>query len=194
MARPVTISNERILEAARDVFLRRGVAASTAEIARKARVSEGTLFKRFATKEQLFLAAMRPEQPEWVERMQAMVGHGDVRENLLGVAREMLEFYRRSTPRIIHIWASMIGDKRRRPGPDNPAVVGIRLMAQYLAAETERGRLRVANPEVTARVLLGALHKYAFQELLGLNEVFGMDPDRFVREAIDLLWKGIAPR
>ena len=58
MPRPVSIHNDAILEAASQVFLAHGYQASTAEIARRAGVSEGSIFKRFKTKTDLFLAAM----------------------------------------------------------------------------------------------------------------------------------------
>ena len=58
MARPTVIRNEAILQAARDVFLERGILATSAEVAQRAGVSEGSLFKRFKTKADLFRAAM----------------------------------------------------------------------------------------------------------------------------------------
>ena len=54
MARTARITEERILEAAREVFLAEGFGAQTAKIAQRAGVSEGSIFKRFATKEALF--------------------------------------------------------------------------------------------------------------------------------------------
>ncbi|MBK6513564.1 MAG: TetR family transcriptional regulator [Polyangiaceae bacterium] len=40
MARPTVIRNEAILEAARDVFLERGILGTSAEVAQRAGVSE----------------------------------------------------------------------------------------------------------------------------------------------------------
>jgi AcrR family transcriptional regulator len=194
MSRPTTLSSEEILEAARQVFLRKGHAAPTAEIARRAGVSEGTLFKRWGTKDKLFLAAMAPESPTWADKVEAMVGQGEVRENLVAIAGQILAFYQQATPRIIHIWASSLHRKRRKLGPNSPPVVGIQLTTDYLAAEAALGRLAVADPEVAARVFLGALHKFAFQELLGVNVVLPMEVDRFIRGLVDLLWAGLAPR
>ena len=47
MGRPQTISNEDMLAAAREVFLKHGVFGSTKEIAQRAGISEAALFKRF---------------------------------------------------------------------------------------------------------------------------------------------------
>ena len=68
MARPVSIQNEAILEAARRVFMQHGYGASCARLARAAGVSEGSLFKHFKTKAALFMAAMNSDAkgPGWV--------------------------------------------------------------------------------------------------------------------------------
>jgi AcrR family transcriptional regulator len=53
MARSPKITNEEILAAARE-----GFGASTLAIAKKAGISEASNFKRFTTKQALFLAAI----------------------------------------------------------------------------------------------------------------------------------------
>ena len=60
MGRRKTISDADLLETARGVFIERGFGASTKEIAQRAGVSEGVLFQRFTTKEDLFFASMIP--------------------------------------------------------------------------------------------------------------------------------------
>lgn len=58
MVRPKKISDEELLEIARDCFLQSGPQVSTQEIADRSGLSQGALFKRFHTKEDLFLAAV----------------------------------------------------------------------------------------------------------------------------------------
>src|ERR1039458_4836462 len=60
MGRNKTISDDDLLDVARRAFVEEGFAASTREIARRAGVSEGLIFQRFQTKEDLFFAAMIP--------------------------------------------------------------------------------------------------------------------------------------
>ncbi len=52
--RPITLTDDDLLDAARAVFLARGVDATTTEIARRARISESVIFHRYKTKEALF--------------------------------------------------------------------------------------------------------------------------------------------
>ena len=60
MGRKKTITDAELLEVARTVFVEEGFGASTKEIARRAGVSEGVIYQRFATKDELFFAAMIP--------------------------------------------------------------------------------------------------------------------------------------
>ena len=57
--RPRLISDEQLLAVAREVFLERGIQATTGEVAKRAGASEGTIFHRFGSKDALFRAAMR---------------------------------------------------------------------------------------------------------------------------------------
>ena len=94
MARNTTITEEQILEAARAVFLEEGFGAQTAKIARRAQVSEGSIFKRFPTKEALFFAALRIERPPaWYAELDRRAGTGDCRENLLAIFHSILLFF-----------------------------------------------------------------------------------------------------
>jgi AcrR family transcriptional regulator len=61
MARPITISDQQIIEAARALVTERGMLATSQQIALRANVSEGTLFKRFRTKTQLLQTALGVE-------------------------------------------------------------------------------------------------------------------------------------
>ena len=74
----------RILEVARRLFLERGFKATTAEVAREAGVAEGSLFKRWKTKQELFLSAMSAgdEDPIWVQTLINNAGKGDLVEPL----------------------------------------------------------------------------------------------------------------
>ncbi len=72
MGRPRTISDDAILEAARAVFMRDGTQATTAGVAREAGVSEGTIFKRFRTKTELFQTALGVQARELCAPFEAL--------------------------------------------------------------------------------------------------------------------------
>src|SRR5260370_35162729 len=64
MGRQKTISNDEVLGIARDLFRARGHGATMRQIAEAAGVSEGVLYQRFGSKDDLFFAAMHPRGPD----------------------------------------------------------------------------------------------------------------------------------
>ena len=163
MSRPMTIRNEAILEAARKVFLRYGYQASTARVAREAGVSEGSLFKHFRSKCELFAAAMRAETriQECEDHLMASAGAGDVRENLEQAARRLLKHLQTVIPRVIMLRSSGVTMPRPcRGGARPPPVQHMRVVAAYLRKEIRLGRLVMDSPAMRAHVLVGGLSHY----------------------------------
>ena len=193
MARPKTISNAQILEAARDVFLREGFSASTSAIARAAQVSEGSLFKRFGSKEDLFHAALEIPRLDLAESLEGRVGHGAVRGNLEWVAQRLLAFFDELMPTVMTLWRKHAPDmKALWKGQDAPQPVRIlRDLVRYIEAEVRLGRIGPVEPAVLARVLVGSTHHYAFLCQLGLQ--VPMAPEAYARQLVATLWRGIAP-
>src|SRR5262245_46157570 len=107
MARPVSIKDETIITAAREVFLERGIQATTAEVAQRAGVSEGSVFKRFKSKSELFHAAMgdRILEIEWVSSLPERVGRGEVRDNLAELGMQIIAFFRELMPIMMMSWS-----------------------------------------------------------------------------------------
>lgn len=195
MARLPTITNEQILKAAREVFLAEGFGASTLEIARRAGVSEGSIFKRFSTKEDLFFTAMGiPEIPAWVGELDALVGQGDLKENLNLLSLQILEFFREIMPRMMVMRSKgsclQVMQGLREP----PPVRDVRVLTAFFEQEVQLGRLRSCQPEVTAHILLGSLMNYVFAEVMGVEGSTAIAAPTFVQQLVELLWQGIAPQ
>ncbi|MGH3240651.1 MAG: TetR/AcrR family transcriptional regulator [Spirillospora sp.] len=67
----------RILAAAEEVFAERGASASTEEVAARAGVAIGTVFRHFPTKRDLLAAIMKELRQRLVDRADALVAAGD---------------------------------------------------------------------------------------------------------------------
>lgn len=196
MARPTSIRNEQILDAARRCFLEHGYGVSTASIAKAAGVSEGSIFKRFETKERLFHESMGLPMLDVRALTEARIGKGDLVENLTLLAMELLSFFREMIPRVM-MTCSQPGLSPVERFRDNPRSTPARLLsglAHYLAEEMKLGRLRAVQPEVAARMLLGAVHNFAFFEHLGLESSEGEAAETFTRRVVEYLFHGLAPR
>jgi AcrR family transcriptional regulator len=200
MARPVTITDESLLEAARDVFLDHGILATTAEVARRAGVSEGTLFKRFRTKEQLFHAAMTRSFEEDAERfvgsLLSRVGKGSLRSELEEVAVRGIEFFRKIVPLHMMSWSNP--GKQGAPRPiendegEHRALEGRRLFEAYFEAERRLGRLRNVDVSILARTFMGAVYNFAAMEVIvGSRDPLPMPAETYARGLVDILLRGI---
>lgn len=195
MARPTSIRNEQILEAARRCFLEQGYGVSTAAIARAAGVSEGSIFKRFETKERLFHESMGLPRLDLRAITESRVGQGDLQANLTQLVMELLSFFRELIPRVM-MTCSQPGLSPVEQFRDNPRSTPALLLASlrdYLSKEIELGRLRPVMPDVAARMLLGAVHNFAFFEHLGLEAHRPEETKAFAEGVVEHIWNGIRP-
>jgi AcrR family transcriptional regulator len=198
MARPVSIKDETIVEAARQVFLERGIQATTAEVAERAGVSEGSVFKRFRSKLDLFRAAMEDKlaQPDWTKHLAARVGKGPVEQNLFEIGMAVIAFFRELMPLMMMAWSnpSPNGLPCLVSGPNPPPLRALKHMTSYLEAEMSAGRLQRHDPELVARAFIGGLNHFVFFEIL--HRESGEAPvaaETYVRGLVHLLWSGLSP-
>jgi len=199
MARPVSIKDETIVAAARAVFLERGIQATTADVAERAGVSEGSVFKRFKSKSDLFRAAMgdRLVEPAFLKTLGARVGQGEVRDNLFGLGMEIIAFFRELLPLMMMAWSNQApnGLPSHLTGPNPPPVRALKDISGYFEAEMRAGRLRRQDPEVVGRAYIGSLNSFVFFGLLqSAHGELPVGDETYVRGLVSLLWGGIEPR
>lgn len=181
MARPQSIPNERILDAAREVFLRDGPAATTAEIARVAECSEGTLFKRFGNKHQLFLAAMGIEPPDDAfARLTESIGNVPPQQALETLAHRMIAFFTELLPRMHAVLSRGETLAVFADGDLPPPVKHMRTITRFVAAQQGRGAIAPMPPNVFARMFLASVHFYAFSCMTDINTFEPIEQDAYV--------------
>ncbi len=195
MARPKSIPSEQILEAARRLFLKRGHRCPTSVIAREAGVSEGTIFKRFGTKDRLFSSAMGLPEFSALEGLSRSVGIGEVRDTIETLADDLIAYFRLLIPTIMRLQQSpgfnpLVMLKENADAAPHQMLKGI---TEYFEAEIRAGRLREADPEVVARMLIGSVHNYVFFESIGVHSRMPIAASSYVRALLGVLWSGIAP-
>jgi AcrR family transcriptional regulator len=198
MARPTTITSEQILAAAREVFLEKGISGTTLEVARRAGIAEGSIFKRYKTKEHLFIEAMKPvgDVAPWAELLMSKSGQGEMRQNLIEVAHEVLAFFRGLMPLIMMAWsaAGTTGAPEHMRGPDCLPIRTLNAVSRFFEAEMRAGRIQRHDPEVLARAYIGSLQNYVFFEVMfKADDMASLPEEAFVRGMVNLLWRGIDP-
>ncbi len=197
MARPRKYDDEALLESLRATFLELGPAASSQELAKRAGVSEGTLFKRFGTKRKLFVQAMRMpalEDQVWMESMPARVGKGSLESQVADLTLAFMGYI----SEIIPIMQTVMSSGKMKPR-DLRAVIGdedappelVRDRFEvYFRGEIEAGRMRPLDTRTLADFLLGACLKHVhllqyFGDLPG-SETLEQASRRFARAVVEL--------
>ncbi|MEO1273261.1 MAG: helix-turn-helix domain-containing protein [Myxococcota bacterium] len=205
MARTPSISDEQILTAARETFYAVGYQATTAEIARRAGISEGTIFRRFGTKEQLFYACMKGDAPMWFETLDQLAAQLADRESALTpdafeahlteLANQILIFFEDMVPRINTMLHAGVDVKQLFKGMRNaPPIEGIKKMALFLEHAQRRGLVRPGDTEVMARMFMGSLFHQAWYETSGFNAWLPMPRSTYTRGVVHFLLHGLLER
>jgi AcrR family transcriptional regulator len=86
-------NRKRLLDAAVEVFAERGLEASTAEIARRAGVGQGTVFRRFPTKDDLVAAIVADRLGEITEEAAALLVHPPAEGRVLAFMAELARIH-----------------------------------------------------------------------------------------------------
>jgi AcrR family transcriptional regulator len=191
MARTKSIRDEDLLRSAREVFVKEGFAASTKTIARRAGVSEGVLFQRFSTKEELFFAAMIPPPADLSELFQRP--HTDGYQAFSAVTLAMLDYFRATLPVLITLIShpSFRFEDFARKHPDSPMVTLRRDIGHFMVEEQRAGRIGPVNPGAAALVAWSTAHTIAFFEHMGAHG--GQFDRRIIRATLECAWHGLAP-
>jgi AcrR family transcriptional regulator len=194
MARTAKITDEKILEAARAVFLEEGFSAQTAKIAQRANVSEGSIFKRFPTKEALFFAALEIDRhPAWHEEIVQRVGKGDCRENLIALGLSIIRPFHAMLARTITKMGAHPGPHTFKGLPEHPIIADKARVSRYLQEEIDLGRLRSCKADLVAGVFFGSLIHPVFTSMITGQTLTDPELVEIVEGTIAIFWNGIAP-
>ena len=195
MGRPKLIENEGILEAAREAFLEVGVGATTGEIARRAGVSEATIFKRFSTKAELFFSAMGFPAFDARQEIEALRETGGVREGIESISLRFLEYLSEVIPILTRLLAhpGFSAAELAERYPEMPAHALVEAFAEYIDSERQAARVGNCDPHAVAFAFFGVLHNDALLEHIGLLPKDDASRKKRTRSFVDVVWHGIKP-
>ncbi len=191
-----------LLEAALDLFVEKGYAATRAdEVAARAGVSKGTLFLYFGSKEELFKAVVRENvvrpQTEGAEEVARFEGpSGELLTYL------MLEWWRRygatkasGISKLLMSEASNFPDLARF-FQEEVVSPGHAMIRSVLHRGIERGEFRAVDVDLTVQSIIAPLlflvtWKHSMAPCCPSDQ--RIDPETFIQHHADLLLRGMRP-
>lgn len=194
-------TRQQLLDAAAAVFSERGYArATTKEIAKAAGVAEGTIYRHFADKKELFRAVFTERNASnfaAITDLPDLAGTKTVRENLQFLLRAIEDVEAHVAP----LQAAMSSDaelarslfSEAPPGEGSaPGITPLKPLSAYLAAEQKLGRVRA---DVNIEDAAFALFAIPFTAVTSrrLAHAAGTTADADMMGALDVVLKGLEP-
>ena len=187
-----------IVTAALAAFAERGFAATRlGDIAARAGISKGTLYLYFATKEDLFRAAVRRDLLPNLEAMEALAAAhtGPSAALLRAIATRSLALIDSEAAAIPRLVLAEAGNfpTLARFYADEVAARGLRLISGILARGMARGEFRPLDPMALTPVFFAPiLSMLLWRGSLGRHAALGLDPQQVIAAHLDVLLRGLA--
>jgi AcrR family transcriptional regulator len=194
VARPQTVSDEQILDAALQCFLEHGPSVATEVIAHQLNVSPQALLKRFGTKHELMIAAVRPKSlASSIPLLHSGPDNRPLAEQLSELLNEVAVYFIAMARRMSVLKWSSIDPRELMSGYDEPPpLLDIRTLAEWLDRAAAMGLIRQVDFRAVATMLLSALHGPAMlTDMLG-DHPTGHTTDEYVSILVDTLLSGLA--
>jgi AcrR family transcriptional regulator len=192
MARPRRVSDDDILHAVRRAVVEVGPHVSLDVVAERLGVTAPALFRRFRSRHDLLIAALRPDaEPPFLAHIEAGPDDRPVEVQLVDLFTRIGSVLAEMLPCVSALRESGIalGEVWRE---DPPPLRTVRALAGWLERARARRLVAVADPAATATAMLGALQAPIF--LRHLAKQFGSyDASVFARALAELLLRGVAP-
>lgn len=154
--KPASRTRQRIVDAALELFVAQGIAATTTrDIASAAEIAEGTIYRHFESKEalaqEIFLEGYMPFAQALVAFEQS---GGSVAERLERVVDYFYGLFDADQTRWVYLMTYQTGPQSKLPD-DTPTPH--RLLLKMLSESEKKGELKGLEPMLTAQMLLGII-------------------------------------
>lgn len=184
----------QILQKAMELFSHKGFnGTTTREMAREMGISEATIFKHFATKEELYSAILdHKAEEQWLSELIAQMGDEPNEAHLLQtIAFHLIEAIE-NDPTFLRLllYSALEGHGLSSLFFDRVVCRLHEFLSDYFRSRIAAGRFRAYNPMLAARAFLGMIiHDLLLQEVFGFPRS-GSVPE-MVETFVDLFLQGI---
>jgi len=186
-----SVKKQNIIITAQRLFGRFGLKKTTVEeIIRLAKIAKGTFYKYFPDKETLFLEVVEKESVSLISAVheavaQAPTSQEKMKSYLITKARKIAElanFYQVTREKIDEYWPQIEGVREKYLDEEQKIVHGI------LLDGISRGELEIADPELTAYVIVIAIKGLESTWMIKTSPI---ELEEGIELLLDILFKGI---
>lgn len=166
--KPGSKMRQKILKTAIRLFAQNGFRGTTTkEIALAAGVNEVTIFRHFATKQDLYAAILDVKSNElvvksWVEALRPFAERNDDRGLFLFVAKEILAHYKRDPDFLcLRLHSSLEGHELAKRYREQHICPLFRFLHDYIVKRQGEGAFYQGSPDIATMSFLGSVYNYA---------------------------------
>lgn len=191
--RPKLVSDEEVVQKAREIFIARGPQASTEAIAKALGISQAAIFKRFRTKKKLLLAVISPgEMPEWIGDLKKGPDDRPFMVQLKEILSSIQVFSKIVTPLINLIHYSGISPREMLTSKkESPPIQAMRELTLWLQRSHKKGLIRKVDFSTAAMCILGFMHASMMLNLITEGKGAQIQPQQYVNDAAKILCSGL---
>jgi AcrR family transcriptional regulator len=185
-------TNERLLDATLRLISEKGyLRATTKEIARKAGVTEVTLFRHFGSKERLFEEVIHQYSflPRLRDLLSEIEGSSYSYEKVLNVIGMRFLGTLKERKSLVRIMTSEINvyPEKIREVHTKFIEETIQVLAGYFRTQQARGLLRRFSPEMAASAFLGMIFSYFnIEEIVKGRDVTKKETEKIIKEFVGI--------
>jgi AcrR family transcriptional regulator len=192
MGRHKTVSDDDVIQIAREVFRAHGHTATTRQIADAIGISEAILYQRFGSKDELFFKAMHAAGPDIERLLGPNEPPGDAQTYIRSVTSALAKHFLEVIPLGLRVMTHPSFDPKviARFQPAGPASLQQGL-ADRLKSLSKRGLIEVRSELTTARLLASLAHDWALRTVFAHGT--GSHRHHDLDEMVDVLWEGLKP-
>lgn len=187
-------SDEELLAAARDVFLREGASASLRTVAKQTGITHAAILQRFGSKRDLMIAALGPSESHPRDRLRDGPDDRPVREQLLQLLDAGEANLARTLPSTLVLQSAGIapGEVFRIEGEPTFKLTH-RALTSWMHQATRRGLLTACDVEALSVALSGMAMVRTFRKTIFGETGDRLTRSRYIEASIDLLLEGVSP-
>ncbi|HMO57245.1 MAG TPA: helix-turn-helix domain-containing protein [Roseiflexaceae bacterium] len=182
-------NQEQVINAARELFARHGADVRIEEVARRAGVGVATVYRCFASKEQLIAAISHDACTMAQQCLYEAAQHaGDARVRLQAL---IMVQYRSNAQQaaLLELASAADGDQQALAVDPSPLIEALRdLLRQIIADGQQQGLFRAGDPAVLAALCVELLHPRTFTSL---RHTLATTPEQLAQHTTALLLHGL---